>query len=147
MDKKTQQLIKRKYYSYRGNRRRSGREYLSFEDWCEWFSSRGYDLVNDVLYMPYVDRPLARKKFSRHRAQAKYRGIEFEFDFETWDAWWSSHGIDKNQQDPRRGGDRPCMCRYGDEGPYHPNNVYLADHSTNTAHSWQNPNRGNRWNT
>lgn len=80
-----------------------------------------------------MNHPLAvaRKKFSRHRAQAKYRNIQFNFDFDTWYNWWLSNSVDKNVNVKWSGSFRPCMCRYGDTGAYEPNNVYFATHPQN----------------
>lgn len=75
---------------------------------------------------------LARKKFSRHRAQARFRGIDFLFDFDTWYAWWLSHGVDKNTDTVWDSKGRLCMCRYGDTGPYEPSNVYCDTHANNS---------------
>jgi len=89
-----------------------------------------------------MNHPLAvaRKKFSRHRAQAKYRNIPFYFDFDTWYNWWLSNGVDKNIDQKWHGSFRPCMCRYNDIGPYEPNNVYCATHPDNArdAHTGRN---------
>lgn len=82
---------------------------------------------------------IARKKFSRHRAQAKFRNIGFHFTFDEWYQWWLDHGVDKNQniqyQDDQQ---RLCMCRKGDDGDYHPDNVYLASAPENARHSHYN---------
>lgn len=70
---------------------------------------------------------LAKLRFARHRAQAKFRNIEFLFTFDQWYQWWLANGIDKNQpSDYPTEHDRMCMCRRGDQGAYEPTNVYLA---------------------
>lgn len=74
---------------------------------------------------------VARKKFSRHRSQAKYRNIPFEFSFETWYEWWLNHGVDKNLNVKWAGNKRLCMCRYRDIGAYEPSNVYCGTHLQN----------------
>jgi hypothetical protein len=78
--------------------------------------------------MARTKRPdaLARLKYARHKAQAKFRNIGFHFTYEEWRAWWASYGIDKNQDIKWQGGQRPCMCRYLDLGDYEQNNVYFA---------------------
>jgi hypothetical protein len=78
--------------------------------------------------MARITKPdaLARLKYARHKAQSKFRRIGFHFTYEQWLAWWSSHGIDKNLDIKWQGGQRPCMCRYGDVGDYEIDNVYLA---------------------
>lgn len=68
----------------------------------------------------------ARLKFHRHRAQSKFRNIDFNFDFDTWYAWWLSNGIDKNIDEfDNTDTSRPCMCRINDTGAYEPGNVYM----------------------
>ena len=79
---------------------------------------------------------LAKWKFAKHRAQSKYRGIEFNFSFKEWYDWWLSNGIDKNIDIKWVGPERPCMCRKGDDGPYEINNVYFATNSENTKEKW-----------
>jgi len=69
---------------------------------------------------------LAKTKYSRHKSQSKFRNIDFLFTFEEWYQWWLSYGIDKNIDQKWSGGNRPCMCRIGDRGPYEISNVYFA---------------------
>lgn len=79
-----------------------------------------------------VELANARKKFSRHKAQSKFRNIGFHFTFEQWYDWWLSHGIDKETDDFSKSDiNRPCMCRYNDTGDYEPNNVYLTSQVQN----------------
>lgn len=69
----------------------------------------------------------ARTKYSRHKAQSKYRNIPFLFTFEDWYAWWLSNGVDKNVDTfDKSDRDRLCMCRYNDTGAYEASNVYCA---------------------
>ena len=88
---------------------------------------------------------LAKLKYHRHRAQAKYRNIGFNISFEEWYEWWLQNGVDKNTetftlQDP----DRLCMCRFGDVGAYELGNVYCETHSTNAADAHKFPKRKQR---
>ena len=76
---------------------------------------------------------LAKKRFSRHRSQAKFRNIDFVFSFEEWYEWWLNHGVDKNVEVKWQGDKRLCMCRYGDKGDYKPANVYCGTHSQNAS--------------
>ena len=68
----------------------------------------------------------AKLKFNRHKAQSKFRSIQFNFTFEEWYNWWLFHNVDKNVDQKWIGGTRPCMCRIGDIGPYEISNVYFA---------------------
>lgn len=81
---------------------------------------------------------LARWKYQKHRALAKYRNIDFNFTYEQWFDWWMSHGVDKRLDIKWPGKDRPCMARYGDQGPYDINNVYFARNSDNARDSHTN---------
>ena len=43
----------------------------------------------------------AKGKFADFRKRWQGKGIQVEFTFEQWYEWWLSHGIDKNQKQPR----------------------------------------------
>jgi len=77
-------------------------------------------------------------KYQRHRALAKFRGIDFNFNYEDWYQWWLNQGIDKNVDVKWQGGQRPCMCRYDDKGPYEIGNVYMASNTQNVQDAWAN---------
>jgi len=130
---------KSRYYYFRRAFLARGEVPPTYEQWFEDRCAEGFD-PRLPKGKPRGTHPLsyARKRYSRHRAQAKYRNIPWQFDFDSWYAWWASHGIDRNIPNPERGRDRLCMCRHGDEGPYSPGNVYLATHSENTKDSFQN---------
>ena len=67
-----------------------------------------------------------------HKARAKYRGIAWEFTFETWwKVWqdsgkWEQRGLNKGQY---------VMCRHKDVGPYSPQNVRI-DTTENNIREW-----------
>lgn len=67
--------------------------------------------------------------FYQHRANARYRGIEWNLTL--WDWWkiWNDSG--KWELRGRRHNEYQ-MCRCGDEGPYQKDNVYI-DFSHNNA--------------
>ena len=77
-------------------------------------------------------------KYQRHRALAKFRGIDFNFTYEEWYRWWLNQGVDKNVDTKWSGGSRPCMCRYDDKGPYEIGNVYMASNTQNVQDAWAN---------
>jgi hypothetical protein len=82
---------------------------------------------------------LAKLRYARHRAQSKFRGIEFKFTFEEWYQWWLANGIDKNlPSDYPTEHDRMCMCRLGDQGAYEPSNVYMASAVKNVVDAVSN---------
>jgi hypothetical protein len=75
----------------------------------------------------------AFKKFNSHKYNAKRRGVEFNLTFDEWNNWWLSHGVNK-QIVTRRGigdGNKLCMCRYNDTGPYALNNIYCDTNYNN----------------
>jgi len=61
------------------------------------------------------------------------RNIEWQFDFDTWLAWW---GDDLKTRGRGRG--KLCQARYNDIGPYHPDNCYKATWQQNMKESWDN---------
>jgi hypothetical protein len=60
---------------------------------------------------------LKHKYHSQHNT-AKCRGIEWQFTFETWLAWWGDDIVNRGKQKGQL-----VMARIGDVGPYHPDNV------------------------
>ena len=70
-------------------------------------------------------------KFCKQRNDAGCRGIEWQFDFDTWLEWWGDDIKD-------RGVGKLCMARFKDQGPYHPDNVYKATWSQNAKDNWDN---------
>ena len=102
-------------------------------EWDQRHSLRGHDLEDPKdLRKGKPPNHYSKLRFYRHRAQAKYRNIGFEFTWEEWHAWWMSHGIDRNIPSNERGAQRLCMCRYEDLGPYRADNVYLATLAQNS---------------
>lgn len=67
-----------------------------------------------------------RRAYSRQKASAKLRGIDWLFTYETWAAVWQPYAA-------RRGKCRDClvMGRIGDAGPYSPDNVQIVTYSEN----------------
>jgi hypothetical protein len=49
---------------------------------------------------------------------AKKRGIEWNFTYDSWLDWWGADIINRG-----RNKGQLVMARYGDIGPYHPDNV------------------------
>lgn len=52
---------------------------------------------------------------------AKERNIDWQFTYDTWEAWW---GEDIAKRGPYKG--QLVMARNGDVGAYHPDNVHKA---------------------
>lgn len=69
-------------------------------------------------------RHTPKGRFTRHKANAKRRGVPFELTFEDWFAiwlhstYWGVRGYSMN--------------RLGDEGPYAKGNVYIGSVRNNT---------------
>ena len=66
-----------------------------------------------------VYKTTKRGKYSKQKENAKRRGVEWDMSFEEWDRLWGALY-------PLRGPQGLIMCRLNDEGPYHPDNVYLG---------------------
>lgn len=67
--------------------------------------------------------------YSKHKVNARRRGIEFQLTFDEWLTIWNDSG----RWDQR--GNYPggyVMRRLGDSGPYAAGNVYIGEHSENT---------------
>lgn len=67
-----------------------------------------------------------KKQYGEQKRTATYRGIEWQFTYDTWIEWW---GDDITKRGCKRG----ClvMARNGDIGPYHPDNVRKITHGEN----------------
>lgn len=65
-----------------------------------------------------------RGRFTRHKANAKRRGVPFLFTFEDWLGVWRASGYWRMPG--------YVMCRYGDAGPYAKGNVYIGTVCSNT---------------
>ena len=60
-----------------------------------------------------MDRSTARIAYESQKSNAKRRGIEWEFNFQTWFDWWGAD-IDRRGSGP----EDLQMQRFADEGPY-----------------------------
>jgi len=80
-------------------------------------------------------------KYTAQKIRAKQRGIEWEFNLDSWFKVWTESG-----KWPERGTKayQYCMCRYGDTGPYSIDNTYIDTVSNNAkmSHVFKNLNRG-----
>lgn len=65
----------------------------------------------------------ATRAYTMQRRQARDRGIEWLFDFDSWWKVWDASG--RWEQRGRRVGEY-VMARKGDAGPYSPENVYIC---------------------
>lgn len=76
-----------------------------------------------------------RNAFSAQKCNAKIRGIEWQFTFEEWLAWW---GDDFNNRGRKKG--QLVMARYNDAGPYHPDNCKKITSGENSREIHANKN-------
>lgn len=72
-------------------------------------------------------RPIMAYRDQRQRAAE--RGVPWEFTFESWWRVWDESGKWPLRG---RGGDRYAMARFGDTGPYAPDNVKIITNIENT---------------
>lgn len=71
-----------------------------------------------------------KKAYQAQKSGAKKRGIAWEFNFSDWLAVWIESGKLAHKG---RGWGQYCMSRYGDEGPYSVDNVFIQLTLDNTA--------------
>jgi len=62
-----------------------------------------------------------KTKYYSQRSSARGRNIEWHFTFESWFAWWGDDIVNRGRKSGQL-----VMARLGDQGPYHPDNVYKA---------------------
>lgn len=74
-----------------------------------------------LQYKVWVAKHQRRKHFLDQRANAKKRGIPFEFTYRQWLKWWG-----KDIQIRGCIWSNLVMARHNDTGPYHPDNCYKA---------------------
>lgn len=85
-------------------------------------------------------RETPKGKYVDQRQSASYRGIPWEFTFETWWKMWEPHW---DKRGP--GGKRLMMCRNGDEGPYSPENCRIDSGGNNTREYYRSKFTGVSW--
>jgi len=71
-----------------------------------------------------------KRIYTEQKRRAGTRGIEWQFSFETWLDWW---GPDIELRGRKKG--QLVMARYGDIGPYSPENVRKATAEENIIES------------
>lgn len=68
-----------------------------------------------------------KHKYHVQKINAKARGIEWQFTYDTWVDWWG-----KDITNRGRTVGKLVMARHNDTGPYHPGNVSKLTNSKNT---------------
>ena len=66
------------------------------------------------------------KAYHTQKSLAKRRNLDWQFTYDTWIEWWGTDIVNRGH---KRG--QLVMARYGDIGPYHPDNVRKATCSEN----------------
>lgn len=128
---------KKKYYWYTSQCRLFNQPIMAFDEWHQYHLNRGIDPEIRRISWTHPDS-YAKLRYARHKAQAKFRNIEWQFDFVSWYNTWLTAGYDRNIASEAKGNDRMCMCRIGDLGAYHPDNVFigtLADNNRDAVHN------------
>jgi NUMOD3 motif len=69
-----------------------------------------------------------KRQYRDQKYQAKKRGLDFNFTYEEWLDWW---GEDITKRGHCKG--NLVMSRYGDIGPYHPDNVFKNTQEQNIS--------------
>jgi len=84
--------------------------------------------MNYEIYLATHGRERKRimDNYCGQKSMAKKRGIAWEFTFESWLAWW---GDDYALRGQGRG--KLCCARFGDLGPYSPDNCKKITHEQN----------------
>jgi len=58
------------------------------------------------------------REYSAQKQNARRRGIEFNFTYQSWIDWWGNDIVFRG-----KGADKLVMARKNDQGSYHPDNV------------------------
>ncbi len=74
-----------------------------------------------------------RNKYHDCKRRAKRRGISWELTFDQWRDIWLNSG---HWKDRGRNAGQYVMGRFGDKGPYSPENVRIITHADNTREAW-----------
>lgn len=77
----------------------------------------------------------AIQKFCQQRSKAKKRNIEWKFTLPQWWDFWKDHWHNRGIYH-----DSFVMARFGDEGPYSPDNVRIITASENIREYYSNKN-------
>jgi hypothetical protein len=70
------------------------------------------------------------KAYGYQKTNAKRRGIDWEFTYESWLSTWEKSG---HLEHRGRGVGKYAMARFGDSGPYSPSNVEIITHEKNAS--------------
>ncbi len=71
-----------------------------------------------------------KSAYNKQKNAARTRGIEWLFDYESWLAVWVASG---HLNERGRGRGKYVMARFGDVGPYRPDNVEIVLYEKNAS--------------
>lgn len=101
--------------------RQEAKDAASLEKWgCPY---------NEYLKLRKMHRPT--RAYGQQRKNADIRGIEWKFNLWTWWTFWQESG---HWNERGRCGEAYVMGRFGDAGPYSPDNCYIAKVGDNIRH-------------
>lgn len=99
---------------------------------AKWGISREeYEAIKTV-YGTSSDRSSPLRKYIEQRKNARVRGIQWGMTFADWWRIWQESG----HWSERGRGQGYCMARWGDSGPYSPENVYICTIGQNFSDSY-----------
>lgn len=70
------------------------------------------------------------QEFKQQKYNASIRGIPWELNYQDWKAIWEQSGK-KHLRGCGKG--KYCMARFGDNGPYSKNNVFIHEFCANSG--------------
>jgi hypothetical protein len=85
--------------------------------------------------------PNIRNRYHATKSDAKRRGIDWQFTFDSWLDWWGSDIVNRGP-----GPGQLVMARTGDIGPYHPSNVRKATTAENQNEAHLGKKKVSSWN-
>lgn len=88
--------------------------------------------LDAICAAPRSSREHPTVKFSQQKKSAKARGIAWELSFADWWRIWRESG----KWDQRGRSKGYCMARWGDDGPYSAENVYICTIGQNFSDSY-----------
>ena len=74
-----------------------------------------------------------KEKYHTQHTGARNRGIDWQFTYESWLAWWGDDIVNRGNKSGQL-----VMARIGDTGPYHPDNVRKVTCNENHSEAHKN---------
>lgn len=77
---------------------------------------------------PWNSKRPFQRQYQVHRHNAKTRGIDWNFTYDTWIEWWGEDVVNRGHSKGKL-----VMARNGDTGPYSPENCQKLTHGQNAS--------------